>query len=80
MPIILLKNTLFPCFVTEVINPTQYNELGPVKRRVYDDIMYFLDATGDIQDTDDCVRLSVCMTHWRLSQCIERQILANTGA
>lgn len=47
------QNMIFPCFRVLLINPTQYNELGPMRRRSYDfDIQYYLDETGDIEDED----------------------------
>ena len=50
-----------------------------MKRRVYDfDIMYFLDATGDIQDTDGLREIAERMYDaLEIITAGERQILAN---
>jgi len=73
------QNIKFPCFIVDAINPTQYNELGPVKRRVYDfDIMYFLDDTGDIDDTDGLREIAERMYDvLDIITAGERQILAS---
>lgn len=44
---------IFPCFRIMLREPTEFNELGSMRRRTYNyDIQYFLDETGDIEDIE----------------------------
>lgn len=56
------QNTIFPCYVVDMISSSQKNELSSLKQREYTyDILYFHDETGDIEDEESLCEIAEAM-------------------
>lgn len=56
------QNTIFPCYVVEMISSSQKDELRTLKQREYTyDILYFYDETGDIEDEESLCEIAEAM-------------------